>query len=171
MQGLPVASDERAVGMELRENRLLAQAEQYPHTVPFSQRSGERIEPLVSLQWFMRMDELARPAIEAVHSGRLRIHPDSERRRYLQWLESIRPWCISRQLWWGHRIPVWYRGAETYVGTTEPPGEGWERDRDVLDTWFSSALWPFATLGWPEQTAALHAFYPTDALVTGRDII
>ena len=86
-------------------------------------------------------------------------------------MENIRPWCISRQLWWGHRLPVWYRGAETHVGTTAPRGEGWTRDPDVLDTWFSSALWPFATLGWPLETPQLQAFYPTDALVTGRDII
>jgi valyl-tRNA synthetase len=86
-------------------------------------------------------------------------------------MENIRPWCISRQLWWGHQIPVWYRAQETYVGTEPPPGEGWQRDPDVLDTWFSSALWPFATLGWPQETPDLRAFYPTDALVTGRDII
>ncbi len=154
-QGLPVAEASRAVVDELREQGLIARAEHYHHTVPFSQRSGERVEPLVSLQWFMRMEELARPAIEAVHSGRLRIHPDSERRRYLQWLEGIRPWCISRQLWWGHRIPVWYRGGESYAGVEPPQGDGWERDPDVLDTWFSSALWPFATLGWPEETPEL----------------
>ena len=170
-RGLPTAEAARAVVDELREQGLIARAEQFHHTVPFSQRSGERIEPLVSLQWFMHMDELARPAIEAVHSGRLRIHPDSERRRYLQWLEEIRPWCISRQLWWGHRIPVWYRGGETYAGVAAPEGNGWERDPDVLDTWFSSALWPFATLGWPEETPELGAFYPTDVLSTARDII
>ena len=85
-------------------------------------------------------------------SGRVRIHPERQARRYLDWLENIRPWCISRQLWWGHQIPVWYRGEETYVGLEPPEGEGWERDPDVLDTWFSSGLWPFATLGWPEQT-------------------
>jgi len=143
----------------------------YTHSVPFSHRSGERIEPLVSLQWFMRMDELARPAIEAVTSGQVRIHPPSQRRRYVEWLENIRPWCISRQLWWGHQIPVWYRGEETFVGTAAPEGEGWARDPDVLDTWFSSALWPFATLGWPAETPELRAFYPTDVLSTGRDIL
>ena len=90
---------------------------------------------------------------------------------YLNWLENIRPWCISRQLWWGHQLPVWYRGEETYVGETAPEGEGWERDPDVLDTWFSSGLWPFATLGWPEATDELRAFYPTDVLSTARDII
>ena len=139
--------------------------------MPFSQRSGERIEPLISLQWFMAMDELAKPAIEVVREGRVRFHPPSNTRVYMDWMENIRPWVISRQLWWGHRLPVWYRGEETYVGVTAPEGEGWERDPDVLDTWFSSALWPFATLGWPEQTPELRAFYPTDVLVTARDII
>src|SRR5436305_3234333 len=169
--GMTVADAQDAVVAALREQGLIARTEPYTHTVPFSHRSGERIEPLMSLQWFMRMDELAAPAIEAVRDGRVRIHPDSERRRYLDWLENIRPWCISRQLWWGHQIPVWYRGDETYVGTEAPDGEGWERDPDVLDTWFSSALWPFATLGWPEDTPELRAFYPTDVLVTARDII
>src|SRR3954454_15861826 len=145
--------------------------EPYVHTVPFSQRSGERIEPLISLQWFMRMDELAAPAIEVVRDGRVRIHPESQSRRYIDWLENIRPWCISRQLWWGHQIPVWYRDGETYVGMEAPDGEGWERDPDVLDTWVSSALWPFATLGWPEPTPELKAFYPTDVLSTARDIL
>jgi valyl-tRNA synthetase len=139
--------------------------------VPVSHRSGERIEPLISLQWFMRMDELAAPAIEAVEAGRVRIHPEGQRQVYLDWMGNIRPWCISRQLWWGHQLPVWYRGEETYVGTEPPEGEGWVRDPDVLDTWFSSALWPFATLGWPEQTPELRAFYPTDVLLTARDIL
>src|SRR3954462_6600158 len=119
----------------------------------------------------MRMDQLARPAIDVVHDGRVKIHPETQSRRYVEWLENIRPWCISRQLWWGHQIPVWYRGEETYVGTTPPEGEGWERDPDVLDTWFSSALWPFATLGWPRDTPELGAFYPTDVMVTARDIL
>jgi valyl-tRNA synthetase len=145
--------------------------EPYRHTVPFSHRSGARIEPLISLQWFMRMEELAGPAIAVVREGRLRIHPDSQRRRYEEWLENIRPWCISRQLWWGHQIPVWYRGDESHVGMEPPQGEGWARDPDVLDTWFSSALWPFATLGWPEDTPELRAFYPTDVLSTARDIL
>jgi valyl-tRNA synthetase len=143
----------------------------YVHTVPYSHRSGERIEPLISLQWFMRMDELARPAMEVVRDGRVRIHPESQSRRYLEWLGSIRPWCVSRQLWWGHQIPVWYRGEEVYCGVDAPEGEGWERDPDVLDTWFSSALWPFATLGWPQDTPELRAFYPTSVLSTARDIL
>ena len=169
--GLTTAQAQEAVVAELHEQGLIARTEEYVHTVPFSHRSGERIEPLVSLQWFMRMDELAKPAIEAVTSGRVRFWPENYTKVYLDWMENIRPWCISRQLWWGHQIPVWYRVTETYVGTAPPEGEGWERDPDVLDTWFSSALWPFATLGWPKQTPELHAFYPTDALVTGRDII
>ncbi len=169
--GMTVAGAQDAVVKALREHGHLAHMEQYTHAVPFSHRSGERIEPLVSLQWFMRMDALARPAIEAVKNGAVRFFPERWAHVYLDWMENIRPWCISRQLWWGHQIPVWYRGEETYVGTSAPGGEGWVRDPDVLDTWFSSALWPFATLGWPALTSELSAFYPTDALVTGRDII
>ncbi|MSW96424.1 MAG: valine--tRNA ligase, partial [Actinobacteria bacterium] len=170
-EGLPVADAQRAIVAELRAQGLLRAEEPYTHTVPFSHRSGERIEPLISLQWFMRMDELAGPAIDAVTSGRVRIHPESQSRRYIDWLENIRPWCISRQLWWGHQLPVWYRGDETFVGSAAPEGDGWVQDEDVLDTWFSSALWPFATLGWPHETPELRAFYPTAVLSTARDIL
>src|SRR3954468_10053661 len=169
--GMTPLEAREAVVAALREEGRIARTEPYKHAVPHSQRSGERIEPLISLQWFMRMDELARPAIEAVTSGRVRIHPANWSRVYLNWMANIRPWCISRQLWWGHQIPVWYRGDETYVGVDPPPGGGWERDPAVLDTRFSSQLWPFATLGWPEQTDALRAFYPTDVLSTARDIL
>ena len=169
--GLPVAEAHARVIADLEHLGAIRDRDEYVHAVPFSQRSGERIEPLISLQWFMRMDELAPPAIDAVRDGAVKIHPETQSRRYVDWLENIRPWCISRQLWWGHQIPVWYRGDETYVGTSPPDGEGWERDPDVLDTWFSSALWPFAALGWPEQTPELQAFYPTDVLSTGRDIL
>ena len=169
--GLTTAQAQTQIVEVLRELGAVSRSEPYTHTVPFSQRSGSRIEPLISLQWFMRMDELAKPAIEVVKRGQIRFHPENQGKVYLDWMENIRPWCISRQLWWGHQIPVWYRDGETYVGTTAPAGDGWTRDSDVLDTWFSSALWPFATLGWPEQTPELRAFYPTDALVTSRDII
>jgi valyl-tRNA synthetase len=169
--GLRVEEARAAVVGALEAEGRIRATEEYVHTVPYSQRSGERVEPLISLQWFMRMDELARPAAEAVRSGRIRIHPESQSRRYLDWLDEIRPWCISRQLWWGHQIPVWYRGEERHVGAEPPEGEGWERDPDVLDTWFSSGLWPFATLGWPQDTPELRAFYPTDVLSTARDIL
>lgn len=177
-EGLRTAEARTAIVDALRASGALRGEEPYVHTVPFSQRSGERIEPLISLQWFMRMDELAQPAIDAVQDGRVRIHPESQSRRYVAWLQEMRPWVLSRQLWWGHQIPVWYRedpsqpgGTATYCGVQPPEGEGWERDPDVLDTWFSSALWPFATLGWPDATPELDAFYPTSVLSTARDIL
>jgi valyl-tRNA synthetase len=174
--GMTAAEAQEAVVSELREQGLIRGEEPHEHSVPYSHRSGERIEPLISLQWFCRMDEMAKPAIEVVRDDQVRITPDGARRQYLNWMENIRPWCISRQLWWGHRLPVWYRGdrdnePEIYVGEQPPEGEGWEQDEDVLDTWFSSALWPFATLGWPDETPELRAFFPTDAMVTARDII
>jgi valyl-tRNA synthetase len=170
-RGLTAAEAQQAVIAELRERGLLRGEEPYTHSVPFSHRSGERIEPLISLQWFCRMDELAKPAVDVVEKGLIRITPDGALRQYLHGMESIPPWTLSRQLWWGHRLPVWYRGEETYVGEEPPEGEGWEQDPDVLDTWFSSALWPFATLGWPDTTPEFKAFFPTDVLVTARDII
>jgi valyl-tRNA synthetase len=169
--GMTTLECREAVVAELREQGLIARTEDYVHEVPYSQRSGERIEPLVSLQWFMRMDELVKPAIDVVKRGEVRFWPENYTRVYLAWMENIRPWCISRQLWWGHQIPVWYRDGEHHVGTGAPEGQGWERDPDVLDTWFSSGLFPFAALGWPEDTPDLRAFYPTDALLTARDII
>jgi valyl-tRNA synthetase len=176
--GLTVAEAQEAVVVALREQGLIRGEEPYPHAVPFSHRSGERIEPLISLQWFCRMDELAKPAIEVVERDRVRIVPEQWKRVYLEWMRNIRPWCISRQLWWGHRIPVWYCDAcnETHVAETGPEhcdacGGELRQDPDVLDTWFSSALWPFATLGWPDDTAELRAFYPTDFLTTARDIL
>jgi len=168
--GLPVLEARERVVEALGD--AIRDREPYVHTVPFSHRSGERVEPLISLQWFLSMEALARPAIEVVRDGRVRIHPESQSRRYVEWLGAIRPWCISRQLWWGHQIPVWYRGdGEVHVDVQPPEGDGWERDPDVLDTWFSSALWPFATLGWPADTPELRAFYPTDVLSTARDIL
>jgi valyl-tRNA synthetase len=169
--GMTVLEAREAVVAALREEGRIARTEPYTHNVPHSQRSGERVEPLISLQWFMRMEELVAPAIEVVRDGRVTINPENWTRVYMDWMENIRPWCISRQLWWGHRIPVWYRGEETYVGVEPPSGAGWEQETDVLDTWFSSQLWPFATLGWPDHTDELAAFYPTDVLSTGREIL
>ena len=172
-RGMTTEEAAEVVVAELREQGLIRGEEPYTHSVPFSHRSGERIEPLISLQWFCRMEEMAKPAIQVVNDGRVRFIPaDPHTRVYLDWMERIRPWCISRQLWWGHRLPVWYRGDETYVGEQPPEGEGWEQESDVLDTWFSSALWPFATLGWPDTDAPeFKAFFPTDTMVTARDII
>ncbi len=157
--GLTAADAQKKVVEALEKEGRISKQEPYTHTVPFSHRSGERIEPLISLQWFMRMEELARPAIEAVTSGKVKFHPERWAKVYLDWLENIRPWCISRQLWWGHRLPVWYCDEcdETIVSLEEPVRCGacegpLRRDEDVLDTWFSSALWPFATLGWPDDT-------------------
>jgi valyl-tRNA synthetase len=162
----------------IREEGLLHAEEPYMHSVPFSERSGERIEPLISLQWFCRMDELAKPAIEAVERDEVRIAPSQWKRVYLDWMREIRPWCISRQLWWGHRIPVWYCDAcEEVYAAEEPParcgacGGELRQEEDVLDTWFSSQLWPLATLGWPDDTPELRAFYPTSFLTTAREIL
>jgi valyl-tRNA synthetase len=179
--GLTAAEAQEMVILALREEGALSGEEPYTHSVPFSHRSGERIEPLISLQWFCRMDELAAPAIEAVENDRVRIAPGQWKRVYLEWMREIRPWCISRQLWWGHRIPVWYCDAcgETYV--VDDPSSTPERcgacdgelrqEEDVLDTWFSSAIWPFATLGWPDDSPELRAFYPTSFLTTAREIL
>jgi valyl-tRNA synthetase len=177
--GMTTEEASEAVVAALREEGLLSGSEPYVHDVPHSHRSGRRIEPLISLQWFCDMEQLAAPAIAAAKDGSLRFHPERPWTKvYLDWLENIRPWCISRQLWWGHQIPVWYCDDcdEMFVAREAPErcgscGGELRRDPDVLDTWFSSALWPFATLGWPEETPELLAFYPTDTLVTARDII
>jgi valyl-tRNA synthetase len=176
--GLSAAEAQEAVVAALREQGRLRDEEPYVHSVPFSERSGARIEPLISLQWFCRMDELAAPAIEVVERDEVRIAPERWKRVYLDWMREIRPWCVSRQLWWGHRIPVWYCDAceETYVAEQPPERCGTcdgplRQEEDVLDTWFSSALWPFATLGWPDETPQLRAFYPTSFLTTAREIL
>lgn len=158
---------------------LLEIVEDYSHAVGHCYRCSTTIEPLVSEQWFVRMKPLAEPAMQVVKEGRIRFVPERFTKIYLNWLENIRDWCISRQLWWGHRIPVWYCQdcGEVICATEEPQecnkcGSGkLEQDPDVLDTWFSSALWPFSTMGWPEKTEELDYYYPTSVLVTGRDII
>jgi valyl-tRNA synthetase len=177
--GRDVAEARAAVVAALDELGVISKREPYVHSVGHSHRSGVQIEPLISLQWFCRMDELARPAIEAVESDRVRIVPsDPWKRVLLDWMQHMRPWCISRQLWWGHRIPVWYCDAceETYVAETAPDRCGacdgpLRQETDVLDTWFSSQLWPFAVLGWPDESPELRAFYPTDFLTTAREIL
>ena len=175
---LTVAEASKRVLEDLRERRLVRSETPYLHSVGHCQRSGTRVEPLVSLQWFCRMEELAAPAIAAVREGRVRFHPKSAERIFFGWMEQIRPWCVSRQLWWGHQLPVWYcENHHVIVQETAPqrcPECGihrLERDPDVLDTWFSSALWPFATLGWPEDTPDLRTFYPGHVLSTAREII
>lgn len=169
--GLTPAECAEAVVADLEGLGALRGREDHTHVVPFSHRSGARVEPLVSLQWFCDMNALAEPAMAVVRDGRVKFTPAKWGDVYLRWLEEIRPWCVSRQLWWGHQLPVYYRGDETHVGLEPPEGEGWQRDPDVLDTWFSSALWPFVTLGWPERTPELEKFYPTAVLSTARDII
>lgn len=164
---------------------LTIKTEPYTLNVPRSQRGGEIVEPLISRQWFVNVEPTAKMGLDAVHRGRIRIVPERFVKVWDNWLENIRPWCISRQLWWGHQIPAWYVNddqskvivarseAEAYAQAEEIYGEGitLTRDPDVLDTWFSSGLWPFSTLGWPEETADLQRFYPTDVMETGYDII
>jgi len=161
-----------------QERGQLERQEPYRHSVGRCERCHTRVEPLIMLQWWCAMDELAAPAIAAVEQGRVRFTPDRFARVYLDWMHNIRPWCISRQIWWGHRIPVWYCPDGHVTVTEETPDACAEcgaselrQDEDVLDTWFSSALYPFATLGWPEQTRELETYYPGDVLTTARDII
>ncbi|AGF73203.1 valyl-tRNA ligase [Corynebacterium halotolerans YIM 70093 = DSM 44683] len=157
------------------QGRIVKEIRPYVHSVGHSERSGEAIEPRLSLQWFVKVDHVAQMAGDAIREGDTRVHPESMEPRYFEWVDNMHDWTISRQLWWGHRIPIWYGpdGEVVCVGPDEEPptGEGWEQDPDVLDTWFSSALWPFSTMGWPEKTPELEKFYPTSVLVTAYDIL
>ncbi len=169
----------KAIWADMKEAGLVIKEEPYQMSIPHSQRSGEIIEPMISMQWFVKMESLAKPALEAVRSGEIRIIPDHFTKVYYNWLENIQDWCISRQLWWGHRIPVWYCKdcGEMMVSRTDVHecskcgSKNIEQDPDVLDTWFSSGLWPFSTLGWPEETPDYKYFYPTSMLETGYDIL
>lgn len=155
------------------QGRIVAEKRPYVHSVGHSERSGEPIEPRLSLQWFVKVDELAAMAGDAIREGDTKIHPESMEPRYFDWVDNMHDWTISRQLWWGHRIPIWYGpdGEVVCVGPDEQAPEGYTQDPDVLDTWFSSALWPFSTMGWPEKTPELAKFYPTSVLVTAYDIL
>ncbi len=156
-----------------RDGRIVAEKRPYLHSVGHSERSGEPIEPRLSLQWWVKVESLAKAAGDAVRNGSTVIHPKSLEPRWFGWVDDMHDWCISRQLWWGHRIPIWHGpdGQKICIGPDETPPEGWEQDPDVLDTWFSSALWPFSTMGWPDRTPEIEKFYPTTVLVTGYDIL
>jgi valyl-tRNA synthetase len=182
-EGLDRFEARPAVVAALRaEGRVVAEKRPYQHAVGHCSRCDTVVEPRLSKQWFVKVEPLAEAAGEAVRDGRVRIHPQTMTGRYFEWVDNMHDWCISRQLWWGHRIPVWYGpdGETVCVGPDDRPPNagpdgtvipGWQQDPDVLDTWFSSGLWPFSTLGWPEGTADLARFYPTSVLLTGYDII
>ncbi|SDL88749.1 valyl-tRNA synthetase [Corynebacterium mycetoides] len=155
------------------QGRIVKEVRPYVHSVGHSERSGEAIEPRLSLQWFVKVDRLAKMAGDAVRAGDTVIHPQSMEKRYFDWVDNMHDWTISRQLWWGHRIPIWYGPNDEVVcvGPGEEPPAGYTQDPDVLDTWFSSALWPFSTMGWPDATPELEKFYPTSVLVTAYDIL
>ncbi|WP_371660216.1 valine--tRNA ligase [Streptomyces sp. NBC_00280] len=175
-EGLDRFEARSAIVAALRaDGRIVAEKRPYVHSVGHCSRCKTTLEPRLSLQWWVKVETLAKAAGDAVRDGRVNIHPGDMSQRYFDWVDNLNDWCISRQLWWGHRIPVWHgpNGETVCVGPDEQPpaGEGWTQDTDVLDTWFSSGLWPFSTLGWPEQTPDLEKFYPNSVLVTGYDLM
>lgn len=167
-EGLERFACRKLVVEDLKKVGLLQKIEPIKHSVGHSERTNVIVEPRLSKQWFVKMDELASNALA---KSEVDFVPERFQKTFSSWLENIEDWCISRQLWWGHRIPVWYRGEEIYCGLEAPIGSDWQQDEDVLDTWFSSALWPFSTLGWPEKTEDFSRYYPNDLMVTGYDII
>lgn len=175
-EGLDRMEARSAIVAALRaEGRIVAEKRPYVHSVGHCSRCKTTVEPRLSMQWWVKVAPLAAAAGDAVRDGKVKIHPQEMEKRYFDWVDNLHDWCISRQLWWGHRIPVWHGpdGEMVCVGPDDeaPTGEGWTQDSDVLDTWFSSGLWPFSTLGWPEQTDSLAKFYPNSVLVTGYDIL
>jgi len=170
-QGLDRFNARDEVIKNMEQLKLLDKIEDYVHKIGFSERTNVVVEPRLSKQWFLKMKDLAQPALKAVNDKKIKFYPSRWEKTYNHWLNNITDWCISRQLWWGHRIPVWYKDDKVYCGIEPPKETGWIQDEDVLDTWFSSWIWPFATLGWPENSRDLKQFYPTQNLVTGPDII
>ena len=172
-EGMTREECREALLKDLDNEKLLIKIEEMVHSVGHSERTGVMVEPYLSKQWFVKMDGLAKQVLKFQKNKDKKVNfvPPRYEKTLNHWMEIQHDWCISRQLWWGHRIPAWYRDDEVYVGMTPPKGDGWTQDEDVLDTWFSSALWPFSTLGWPEETADLKRYFPTNCLVTGYDII
>jgi len=172
-QGLDRFEARKQIVKDLEESGILISIEKMMHSVGHSERTDVMVEPYLSKQWFVKMRPLANRVLENQKdkSSKVNFVPERFEKVMNHWMEITYDWCISRQLWWGHRIPAWYRDTEVYVGVNPPVGDGWVQDNDVLDTWFSSALWPFSTLGWPENTSDLKRYYPNNVLVTGYDII